>query len=211
MKNIKTLVVPSVFATDSDEFEERLGLALVLSKNVHIDIMDGLFVPSVSMPIGDIESFANGEVHLMVNSPEEYVKTLSERKCKRVMFHYESNPSKVSETAALIKLHKMEPFLAIGPKTAINSILEFEPVVKGFLLMGIAQGAEHQKMIPATFDRLKQLREKTKLPIAVDGGVNPQTADKLAKLGANEIISGSYVAGSKDHKVAFKELQEAVR
>lgn len=206
-------IIPTVFATSNHEFKERFNKLIKISKNIQIDFMDGKFVKSKSISITALPNLKkyknNFEAHLMVKAPEKYIKKLSSKGFKKIIFHYEAikNPNKIIQLAIKIKKLNLVPFLAINPSTPLSKILPILSYFHGALFLGVNPGKEHQHFIPKVYEKIKQLRKiNKKIIIQVDGGVNENVVKKLKKLGANYINSGSFISDSKNPKQTIKNL-----
>jgi len=203
-------IIPTVFSNNKKEFISRFQKLLPISKNIHIDIMDGKFVKAKSISTSQIPNLKkyknNFEAHLMVMYPQKMIPKLRRLGFKKFIFHYKAvkKPEQVIQRA---RNHKLSPWLAINPEVPIKKILHLIPKIDGILLMGVHPGKENQKFIPSTLTKIKTLRKShPKLKIQVDGGASQQTIRKLAKLKVNYINSGSYVSESENPKQALKEL-----
>jgi ribulose-phosphate 3-epimerase len=209
------MVIPTVFVEKKENFEERFNLVLPLAEKIQIDIMDGIFVKKRSIPLNEIPSLKDikkeFEAHLMVKFPKNYIEELSKKGFKKVIFHYETQPSDldVRYLIAMIKRFKMEPMVAINPETPAENLYYLDTTNK-VLLLGVNPGKENQKFIIETFEKIVKLKERGFF-VQVDGGVNPEIAEKLSALGCDEINSGSYVSSSKNPNLAFKELELAFK
>jgi len=203
-------IIPTILVHSKKEFTPRFQKLIKFTKYIQIDFMDGKFVPAKSISLKQTPSLKkykiSFEAHLMVDHPKTYLKKLAQLGFKKVIFHLESkdNPQ---ETINKIKSLKMQPWLAINPKTPIKKTLPLTNQVKGILFMGITPGKEHQTFLPSVYKNIAALRkQKPKLKIQVDGGANEKTIPKLSKLGVNYINSGSYISSSENPKQAYKKL-----
>lgn len=204
-------IIPTIFAHNKKEFQERFAKLLPISRNFQIDFMDGKFVKTRSVQLKDIPNLKkykkNFEAHLMVLHPEKYLSKLKQKGFKKIIFHTEASKNP-EDTIQKIKSLHLIPFIAINPKTSITKIAPHVKDVKGILFMGVHPGKEHQPFIPKVYQKIKQLRaQNKKIIIQVDGGVTPQIIKKLIKLKVNIINSGSYIADSKNPKYALKKLK----
>lgn len=207
-------IIPTILVKTKKEFIKNLELLLPITKQIQVDIMDGIFVKQKSVALWRIPSLKKYnkqfEAHLMVARPKKYIAKLKRKGFEKIIFHVESTnrPEKVIET---IKKRKLTAFLAINPKTKIEQIIPHLKSVDGILLMGVHPGKSGQKLLPQTLTKIKQLRKMNKkMPIQIDGGVNDKTAKKLAKAGATILNTGSFVSGAKDPKAALAKLRKAI-
>ncbi|MEK6855167.1 MAG: ribulose-phosphate 3-epimerase [Nanoarchaeota archaeon] len=202
-------IIPTVFSRSKKEFNVRLKKLIPISKNIHIDIMDGKFVKSRSVKLSRIPNLKNlgniFEAHLMVYAPEKYLKKLKEKGFNKIIFHVESIKDK--ESINRIKKHGLKTFIALNPETGIERIYPFLSQVQGVLVMGVHPGKEHQQFIPSVYIKIRKLRDKNKkIVIQVDGGINEEILKKLAKLKVDLINSGSYISDSRNPKETFNSL-----
>ncbi len=207
---MKTEIIPSVFATTLEGFDVRFRLARKLHNKIHVDIMDGFFVESESPGISLLPNFKGAQVHLMVDSPEDYIKYASQKKAKSVIFHIETSGKNAEGLIKLAHKLKMKAFIAINPETSIGRLKNLTDKADGFLIMGVHPGKEKQSIDRKIFERIKFTRNITNKPIMVDGGVKLGNIKKLSSAGANVIISGSYIFNSKNPKTAYSLLLKSI-
>jgi len=206
----KMKLIPTIFAHNKKEFEERFKKILPISKNIQIDFMDGKFVKAKSIQPRDIPNLAkfknNFEAHLMCLHPEKYLSTLKQKGFKKIFFHFEAtkNPEKILNQ---IKSLNLTAGIAFNPNAPIKKIIELSNLADVLLFMGHTPGVEGVSFNPKTLEKIKALRKTNKkIKIQVDGGASPRIIPKLAKAGVNYANIGSYVSKSKNPKQAFKKL-----
>lgn len=206
--------IPTIFSTTEKEFNERLQKLSKISKELQIDIMDGKFVKSKSIPVQKIPyMFGSGkilEAHLMVKNPEEYVEPLRIRGFGRIIFHYEAvkNYDKIVALLKNIRSHGMHAVIAINPETKPEKLKPIIEQIHHVLIMGVKPGKENQKLMNETFNKIKWFKKNyPNIKLQVDGGINKETAKKLYKTGADILNSGSYVSKSKNPEKSLKELE----
>jgi ribulose-phosphate 3-epimerase len=166
---------------------------------VQIDIADGTLVPAVTVidvnAIGKIiadHPHLSFEAHLMVASPEKYLKPLVDAGCKRVIAHVECIDPRVFIEDA--KYESVEIGLAVDGPTELEQVEPFMDDLDFVLVMTIEAGASGQSLLPETVEKVKTLRDLyPDMPIEVDGGINDQTAKIVADAGATRVVSTSYV------------------
>lgn len=207
---MKSRIIPTIFAHNKKEFQQRFEKLLLVSKNLQIDFMDGKFVKAKSISLEQIPNLTkyknNFEAHLMLYRPEKYIEKLKQKGFKKIIFHIEAtkNPEKVIK---IIKKEKLIPFIAINPVTALEKILPFLPRVRGVLFMGVYPGKENQSFIQKVYKKIFQLKKiNKKIIIQVDGGVNFNVTKKLANLGVNYINSGSFISASENPRETLNKL-----
>lgn len=208
-------VIPTVFAKNKKEFQERFKKLLPVSKNLQIDFMDGKFVKSKSVSLSQVPNLKkyknNFEAHMMTHYPQKRLPKISRLGFKKFIFHLSAvkNPEQVIQRA---RKWKLSPWIAVNPEVKLHKVLPFLLKSDGVLFMGVHPGKEKQKFIPKTLDKIRELRAISKtVKIQVDGGINEKTAKQLAKAGVNIINSGSFVSEAENPKEALKKLQSAFK
>ncbi len=184
---------------------------------LHIDVMDGVFVPNISIGIPVVnslrkESDAFFDVHLMMIKPHLYVKEFIKAGADLISFHIESE-SDVKETIKLIKEEGKKAGLVIKPATDVKEVFKYLKDIDLVLIMSVEPGFGGQSFMPIALDKIKELKiEKEKqnlndLIIEVDGGINGETAILCKEAGANMLVAGSYVFNNQDIKKAIASLK----
>lgn len=206
-------VVPSVFSIKDKDYVNRYLLAGKLSNRIHVDVMDGQFVNSKSPSLGLLSGLDYGkeiDVHLMVRNPSEYIGDLKILKAKRVYVHIEIG--KFSEVIEYINSLKKEGFLvniAINPETNVDEIIPYVSHTDGCLIMSVRPGREGQGFILGIVRKIREvLKYMRGKEIAVDGGINLDSASMLKAENVNVIVSGSFVANSKNPELSYTQLKE---
>jgi ribulose-phosphate 3-epimerase len=186
---------------------------------LHMDIMDGHFVPNLTMGAPIIESLrkhtkAYLDCHLMVTNPLDYVEPLGKAGASGFTFHIETSKDNWKELIQNIKSHGMKPGVAIKPGTSVEEVyplVESENPVEMVLVMTVEPGFGGQKFMPEMMDKVRTLRKKyPSLDIEVDGGLGPSTIDEAASAGANCIVAGSSVFGAPEPDQVISLLRHSV-
>lgn len=215
---MKKYLAPSILAADFANLGEQLQIIENEQiKYLHLDVMDGMFVPSISFGMPLIKSIRRVtdmkfDVHMMVVEPERYFDVLKDAGADIIAIHAEAckNP-----TEALKKLKDMgiTPAIAFNPETAVDAVRPYLPYAEQVLLMSVNPGFGGQKFIEASYERIKQLaavRQEMNLDflIEVDGGANFENAGKIADCNADIIVAGSAVFNGniKENIEKFKEI-----
>jgi len=201
------LVIPTIFAKNKKQFDERFKKLLPVSRDLQIDFMDGKFVRSKSVQIKDIPNLKNYknnfEAHIMVSDPERWISKLKQKGFKKIIFHIETThrPERLIQE---IKKLKIRPVVAINPKTSLDKLPNGVPV----LFMGVIPGKEKQAFVPLVYEKIRSFRQENKRTvIQVDGGASPKNIKKLARLGVDAVNSGSYISNSDNPKQALNKLK----
>jgi ribulose-phosphate 3-epimerase len=208
-----TGVIPSIFSHYRREFDLQLQ-KLSFARALHVDIMDGKFVKDVSISLRKIPHTKHKflEAHLMTREPWKYIPRLAKKGFSKMLFHVEGckNEEEVKKTLLTIRKFKMKAFLALNASTPLSKVERYLTSVDGVLVMGIEAGKEHQKFVPSVYGKIKRLKKRDySLLIQVDGGVNLDTASRLAKCGVDLLTTGSFVHDSREPREAFEHLARA--
>ena len=185
---------------------------------LHIDIMDGVFVPNISFGFPVLKYVAQLSekplnVHLMIVQPEKFINEVKALGAMMMNVHYEACPH-LHRVIQQIKDAGMKAGVTLNPATPVSLLADIIADVDMVLLMSVNPGFGGQKFIPHTLDKIRELRaliERTgsHALIEVDGGVNEETAKALVEAGADILVAGSYVFGAADRKEAVRQLKQA--
>lgn len=211
-------IIPTVLASTPATFQKIFLQVVAVSKEIHIDVMDGVFVSSKSVAIKDwpdLKSYPQHqfEAHLMVVDPMKYVPKLIDKGIHRVIVHAETvNDTELAGLSAYCKRRKTQLMLAFKSTTHTARVDRLKKHLRGVMLMGVVPGKNKSPFIYHTVDRVARLRKDHKrLFIQVDGGATISTVRLISDAGANAYASGSYVSLSEHPLVALEELAQASR
>ena len=183
---------------------------------LHLDVMDGIFVPNISFGVPVIKSIKKHtalplDVHLMIDRPHRYIKQFAEV-ADYLGFHYEAG-SDVAETLKEIRNLGCKACLTIKPCTEPQEIFEYLPLCDMVLVMSVEPGFGGQKFMPQALEKLSSLRKEiTKrgldILLEVDGGINAETAPQATNAGADVLVAGNYVFSAENMKAKVEEIKK---
>lgn len=186
------------------------------SDYLHLDVMDGHFVPNLTFGAPLVKCLrkkipnAFFDMHMMVAKPEQWVKDMADAGADQYTFHLEAT-DKPLELIQMIKDAGMKVGIGIKPGTPVEGVLPFVDLVDMVLVMTVEPGFGGQKFMSDMMPKVKHLRNTYKsLDIEVDGGLGPSTIDTAAEAGANMIVSGSAIISSKEPQQVISVLKESV-
>jgi ribulose-phosphate 3-epimerase len=214
------LLAPSILSADFANLQRDVEMLNRSEADlIHVDIMDGRFVPNISFGLPVCEAIARHaekplDVHLMIVEPEKYLKQFKDAGADRLSIHIEASPN-LHRSIQTIKELDLAAGVAVNPHTTIESLIDILPEIDTVLLMSVNPGFGGQKFIENTFskvERLARLRETMGLnfTIGIDGGVSKENATRLVETGANILIAGSFVFQSEDPLKTIGDLKKAI-
>jgi len=211
------IIAPSLLASDFANLQREVEMLNESEADwIHIDIMDGRFVPNISfgLPITKaIQKHARKpmDVHLMIVEPEKYVEAFRDTGASNISVHIEACPH-LHRNIQQIKDLGCKAGVAINPHTPIESLSEIIEDIDLVCMMSVNPGFGGQKFIHSTLDKIKRLRDliqskNSKALIEVDGGVNRNNAPEIIEAGADVLVAGNFVFSAPDPIATIHELK----
>lgn len=212
------IISPSVLSCDFGNIERETKMLESSSADwIHIDIMDGNFVPNISFGfpvLKAIKKHSNKvlDVHLMISNPDIYINDFVNSGADILTVHYEACPH-LHRTIQLIKSKGIKAGIALNPHTPVNVLDEIITDVDLVLIMSVNPGFGGQKFIESSVQKVSQLKKlidarNLDVVIEIDGGVNLETGKKLADAGASALVAGSFVFNSDSPTQTIERLKQ---
>jgi len=212
-------IAPSALACDFSRFgEEILAMQNAGADIIHLDVMDGVFVPNISFGAPVIKKLRHVcsipfDVHLMIIDPLRYIGDYADVGADIITVHLESN-SDTSETIRRIRSYGLSPGISIKPKTPVEDLLPYLGEIDLVLVMTVEPGFGGQSFMRDMLPKISNLtRERERLglsfDIQVDGGIDFVTAKEASAHGANSLVAGSSLYSAPDYKAAIAQLRES--
>ena len=210
-------IAPSILSADFSRLGEELKAVEEAGADlIHVDVMDGHFVPNITIGPMVVEAVRKStklplDVHLMIEDPDFYIPYFIKAGADIITVHVEVCKH-LQRTIRAIKEQKKTAGVVLNPATSLNAIDNILDEVDLVLLMSVNPGFGGQEFIPSTVKKVEKLKrmindEKLKVDIEIDGGIKPENAVDVIKAGANILVAGSSVFKSKDYKKMINLLR----
>jgi ribulose-phosphate 3-epimerase len=211
-------IAPSILASNFARLGEEIRMVEEAGADViHVDVMDGHFVPNISIGIPVVASLRKAtrlplDVHLMIERPEDYIEDFVRAGATRVLIHEEATVH-LDRALAMIREGGAQAGAAINPATPVAMLGEILDKVDTVLVMSVNPGFGGQKFIPAAIEKIRQLnqwrsRYNGAFRIEVDGGVDLENISELAQAGANTFVAGTSIFQASDPSGATRKMRK---
>ena len=211
-------IAPSILASNFAKLGEEVRTVEEAGAEVlHVDIMDGHFVPNLSLGIPIVAALRKAtrlplDVHLMIENPEEFIEEFIRAGASRVLVHQEATVH-LDRALAMIRDHGAEAGAVINPATPVAMLSEVMSKVDTVLVMSVNPGFGGQQFIPNAYEKIRQLsamraRYNASFRIEVDGGVDLENIAELARAGVNTFVAGTSIFRASDPAAATRQLKQ---
>lgn len=206
----KIQIAPSILSADFGNLNAEIKSVEPYCDRIHVDVMDGHFVPNITLgaPVMKmIKTKRHLEAHLMIQRPQDYIKDFVEAGAKTIIVHQEACVH-LHRIIHQIKDYGIKAGVSLNPATSLLTLENVLEDLDHVLLMTVNPGFGGQSFIQSVVPKIIELRElMPNLDIEVDGGITDKTAPIVVEAGANILVAGSYIFGSKDRKKAIASLK----
>jgi ribulose-phosphate 3-epimerase len=213
----RVLISPSLLSCDFGRLAEEVRAVEAAGADwVHVDVMDGRFVPNLTIGPVVVEAIKRAatkplDVHLMIVEPEKYLEAFVKAGADILTVHVEVSPH-LHRTLQHIRQLGAKPSVVLNPSTPLSAVEEVLGDVEMVMIMSVNPGFGGQGFIESAVDKVRRLRAMLdarglNVDIEVDGGINAQTAQRVVEAGATVLVAGSYVFHSKDYAQAIRSLR----
>jgi ribulose-phosphate 3-epimerase len=213
-------IAPSLLAADFNRLGEEIAAVERAGVDLlHFDVMDGHFVPNISMGVPILQAIRKVtrlplDAHLMISEPEKYVEVFIKSGASSVSVHVEVCPD-IPKIAKMIRDLGARASIGINPETSIDRVMAAAEHLDMILIMSVHPGFGGQEFIPASLQKLREVRRELErrglsLDVEIDGGVKADNIADVKAAGANVFVSGSGIFGEKDYQKIVAEMRDLI-
>jgi ribulose-phosphate 3-epimerase len=220
LKKQSRLIAPSILSCDFARLgEEVMAVEKAGAGLIHIDVMDGMFVPNISIGVPVVASLRKItqlplDVHLMVQEPLRYVEAFAKAGADIITVHVEAC-THLDRTLQSIKSFGKKAGVALNPATPLFELDHVYDYLDLILIMSVNPGFGGQEFIEGSYQKIRVLEKKLErhreIPIEVDGGINLENIGKIAEAGADIFVAGAAIYSSKDYGKTIREMQSKIK
>ncbi len=213
-------IAPSLLSADFNRLGEEIAAVVRAGADLlHFDVMDGHFVPNISMGVPILQAIRKVtklplDAHLMISEPEKYVEVFIKSGANSVSVHSEVCPD-IPKMAKRIRELGARASIGINPETSIDRVIAAAEHLDMILIMSVHPGFGGQEFIPGSLQKLREVRRELKrrglsLDVEIDGGVKADNIADVKAAGANVFVSGSGIFGEKDYRKIVAEMRDLI-
>ena len=210
-------IAPSILSADFCNLERDIN-RIRTADMVHVDVMDGAFVPNITIGVPVVKSIRSHtdmflDVHLMIDKPVRYIDQFCKAGADLLSIHLEADhPTRIAEALKAMEANGVKKAVALRPITSAEAVLPYIEQLDMILVMTVEPGFGGQAFMSGQLDTIRRVREiidryNPACDLEVDGGINAQTAKLVVEAGANVLVAGSSVYGASDIEAAIESLR----
>lgn len=207
-------VIPAILTSDPEDLRAKLRLFKGKSECMHIDIMDGKFVPNVSVSVRDLTEFLQDflfEIHLMVQNPQAELADCRAVRAARIIIHQEAGGG-IEKALREVKAFGLQAGIALNPSTPVDTLGPYARDIAFVLVMGVNPGLQGQEFMPSVLEKILVIKKDfPHLLVGVDGGVGEKNISQILAAGVDYTVVGSKIFDTQDPKEAFRKFKEMVQ
>lgn len=210
-------IAPSILSADLSRMEEEIVKVEKAGADlIHIDVMDGHFVPNITMGPIIVKAAKKCakiplDVHLMIENPDRYIPSFAKAGADIITIHVEASKN-LAEDIELIRQNNAMPGIVVNPKTPIEAVFPYLDKIAMVLVMSVNPGFEGQSFMPEVLEKVRKLKAEcvmrdARCDIEIDGGINLENARSAIDAGVNVLVAGSAIFYTKDYAKTIKGLR----
>ncbi|MBT3465212.1 ribulose-phosphate 3-epimerase [archaeon] len=216
---MKIQIAPSILSADFGKLNAEIAEIEPYSELIHIDVMDGHFVPNITIGPAVTKSIVTSlpkDVHLMISDPVKYAPEFAKAGADMISFHaeiFENDLEGLKNAIQEIKKLNVKVGLTLNPDKPLDIILPVLDMSDFVLIMSVYAGFGGQKFMPEVLQKVRDLRTKYNYTkdIQIDGGISKETINEAVASGANMFVAGSAIFGKNDRKKAIEDIRNSIK